>query len=155
MSDAVAAEPPPRARGRSRLLFAGALVVAAFAGFAGSYLGYVTPAAWLSKDSASGTHAPVPGYVDVPRIMLPLAGGGRQLVLSVKMETTADQMAGIEHQMPRILDSFNGFLSNIDPAAFDRRGVLEIVRAELQARVDILLGEARAGNVLITEFAIQ
>ena len=57
--------------------------------------------------------------------------------------------------MPRILDSFNSFLSDIDPAAFDRRGVLEIVRAELQTRVDMLLGEPRVGNVLITEFAIQ
>lgn len=155
MSDATADEQPPARRGRSKLLLAGAVLIAGFGGFAASYLGYVSPTALMASDKAAEAHGPAPGYVDVPRIMLPLAGRNRQLVLSIKLETTAEQVAGIEQQMPRILDSFNSFLSDIDPGAFDRRGVLEIVRAELQARVDMLLGEPRVGNVLITEFAIQ
>lgn len=124
-------------------------------GVAASYLGYITPSALTAGGAAAERQGPVSGYVDVPRIMLPLAGRDRQLVLTIKLETTAEHVADIEHQLPRILDSFNSFLSDIDPAAFDRRGVLEIVRAELQTRVDMLLGEQRVGNVLITEFAIQ
>lgn len=155
MSDAVADEQLPAKRGRSKLLLAGVVLIAGLGGFAASYLGFVSPSALLASEEKAEAHGPLPGYVDVPRIMLPLAGRNRQLVLSIKLETTADHVAGITQQLPRILDSFNSFLSDIDPAAFDRRGVLEIVRAELQTRVDMLLGEPRVGNVLITEFAIQ
>ena len=155
MSDATADEAPSAGRRKSGLIIVAAVLVAGLGAFAAGYLGYVAPMAMLTADKKAVDHAPAPGFVDVPRIMLPMAGRDRQLVLSIKLETTADQVANIEHQMPRILDSFNSFLSDIDPAAIDRRGVLEIIRAELQTRVDMLLGGARIGNVLITEFAIQ
>lgn len=155
MSDAIADDLPPARRGRSMILLAGAVLVAGLLGFAASFLGYVSPTAWMSGEGAAKVRGPGPDYVDVPRIMLPLAGRNRQLVLSIKLETTPEYAANIQQQMPRILDSFNSFLSDIDPAAFDRRGVLEIVRAELQTRVDMVLGAQPVENVLITEFAIQ
>ena len=57
--------------------------------------------------------------------------------------------------MPRILDTFTGFLSGIDPAAYDKRGVLEIIRAELLARTRYVLGETAAKDLLITEFRFK
>lgn len=156
MSDATAEETsPPAERGKSRLIFVVVLLIAGLGAFAAGYLGYASPITVLAGGGTVKEHEPAPGFVDVPRIMLPMAGRDRQLVLSIKLETTTDNVAGIEQQMPRILDSFNGFLSDIDPAAIERRGVLEIIRAELQTRIDTLLGGAGTGNVLITEFAIQ
>ena len=43
--------------------------------------------------------------------------------------------------MPRITDSYNGFLSRIDSSAFSRRGILEIIRAELATRTRFVLGD--------------
>ena len=57
--------------------------------------------------------------------------------------------------MPRITDSYNGFLSQIDAAAFSRRGILEILRAELATRTRFVLGDAALRDLLITEFRIQ
>ena len=57
--------------------------------------------------------------------------------------------------IPRLLDSFNGFLTDIDPAAFEKRGILDIVRDELATRAVFVLGKEAFTDVLITEFRIQ
>lgn len=76
-------------------------------------------------------------------------------MLSIKLECAPEKVAQVQLMMPRLSDSFTGFLSDIEPAAIDRRGVLEIIRAELRARADMVLGSGVIDNVLITEFAIQ
>ena len=43
----------------------------------------------------------------------------------------------------------------IDAAAFSRRGILEIIRAELATRTRFVLGDAAVRDLLITEFRIQ
>ena len=45
--------------------------------------------------------------------------------------------------------------SGIDPAAYDKRGVLEIIRAELLARTRYVLGEDAIKDLLITEFRFK
>ena len=67
---------------------------------------------------------------------------------------TLDQ-AQIAHLMPRILDAFTAFLSGIDPAAYDKRGVLEIIRAELLTRSRYVLGTDALKDLLITEFRFK
>lgn len=57
--------------------------------------------------------------------------------------------------MPRVVDAFNGLLAGIDPAALDRRGILEILRAEMATRARFVLGEDAVRDLLITEFRIQ
>ena len=57
--------------------------------------------------------------------------------------------------MPRVSDAFTSFLSGIDPAAYDKRGVLEIIRAELLARTRYVLGEDAIKDLLITEFRFK
>ena len=57
--------------------------------------------------------------------------------------------------LPRITDSFNSLLSQVDPVAFSRRGILEIIREELATRSRLILGDAAVRDLLITEFRIQ
>ncbi|MDO5640948.1 MAG: flagellar basal body-associated FliL family protein [Paracoccus sp. (in: a-proteobacteria)] len=154
MTDVTAEEIPPSGRGRSGLILAAMVLIAGLGAFAAGFLGVVQPSKLLAGWAGPKVEHITPGYVEVPRITLPLPGRDRQLVMGIMLETTTDRVPGIESQMPRILDSYNGFLSGIDPGALDRRGVLEIIRAELQARTDMLLGGAGTGEVLITEFAI-
>lgn len=154
MADTTKNRTSTKGRGRSALTMAVLLSLAGAGSFAAAYAGLVSPLAMLRSGEVSGKAAKA-GFVDVPRIMVPLSGGERQLALSVKLEVAPERAAAIKQQMPRILDSFNLFLSNIAPAAMDRRGVLEIIRAELQTRINMLLGEVGAAKVLITEFAIQ
>ncbi|WBU60208.1 flagellar basal body-associated FliL family protein [Paracoccus albus] len=154
MADTTKNPSTSRGRGRPALIMAALLFLAGAGSFAAAYAGLVSPLAMLRSGEMTGKNAAV-GFVEVPRIMVPMLGGTRQIVLSVKLEAEPERVAAIKQQMPRILDSFNLFLSNIAPAAIDRRGVLEIIRTELQTRIDMLLGEVGAAKVLITEFAIQ
>ena len=155
MSDIPADAAPAEPKRRARLMIPAVVTVAGLAAFAAGFLGFVSPTALISGAGPAENRAPPPDFVDVPRIVVPMAGRDRQLALGIKLETAPADVAGIELMMPRISDSFTGFLSDIDPAAIDRRGVLEIIRGELQLRAGMLLGPDITANVLITEFAIQ
>lgn len=149
MSEIVLAETPqtPARRGKWLAL---ALLVAALTGFGASYSGTLLPSSLLSRNSA----LPIATYTDVPRLSIPM-GNARVLILAVKLETRAESQALAESEMPRILDSFNRFLTNIDPAAFHRRGVLEIIRQELLTRAQHIAGSDAIIDLLVTEFTIQ
>lgn len=128
------------------------------AGFASTYLGFWSPTALVS--GGADEHAPaessVAVFVPVPRVELNLPGGrGRMLALSASIETDTAHSAEVEHLMPRVSDAFASFLSGVDPAAYDKRGVLEIIRAELVTRTRYVLGEEPVKDLLITEFLIR
>lgn len=153
MAAAEAEEPPPRKRGRRLLLLALPLVAAGL-GFGSGYAGLWSPLALLSGPAREA--GPEIVFVDLPPIALTLPDTNpRMLHLVVKIETVAANRAVVEEMTPRLIDSFNTFLTGIAPAAFDRRGILEIVREELGNRARLALGEGVAAEVLIQEFAIR
>lgn len=156
MTDATAdlVPDPATPSGRKRLIPILAAVLLAGGGFASTYLGLWSPTSLMPRKEAPA--APAVIFVAVPVIELTIPGGmGRSLILSASLETDSTHRAEVEHLMPRILDSFTGFLSGIDPAAYDKRGVLEIIRAELLVRARHALGEAAAKDLLITEFRFK
>ncbi|MFD1883725.1 flagellar basal body-associated FliL family protein [Paracoccus pacificus] len=156
-ASASATEGPPRS-GKKMLLLAGITVLAVAAGFAGSYLGYVPLPAFASRAEDPATENPFAGieFVDVPAVMVTIPGNpARQVVLAAKLEVDAANRAAVEHMQPRIADTFNTFLSAIDPQAFERRGILDIIRTELATRVEMVLGKGLVRDVLITQFGIR
>lgn len=145
---------PPKASGRKLIPLLAAVLLAG-GGFASTYLGLWSPAALLTaKEDAPALSTIV--FVTLPVIELNIPGGaGRSLVLGASLETDAIHKAAITQMMPRILDTFTGFLADIDPGAYDKRGVLDIIRAELLARARYVLGEAAVKDLLITEFRFK
>ncbi|MCJ1900693.1 MULTISPECIES: flagellar basal body-associated FliL family protein [Paracoccus] len=140
------------------LLPLGLALVLGGAGFASTWLGFWSPMSLLAprQEKAQPVAAPAVAFVDIPQIVLTLAGPrARTLVMTVKIETDQNRRAEVEHLIPRLLDSFNGFLTDIDPAAFEKRGILDIVRDELATRAVFVLGKEAFTDVLITEFRIQ
>ncbi|MCZ0960245.1 flagellar basal body-associated FliL family protein [Paracoccus benzoatiresistens] len=154
MTDATL-DPPSQPSGKKKLMPLLAAVLLAGGGFASTYLGLWSPAAMLApKEDAPA--APAVIFVEVPTIELIIPGGsGRSLVLSASIETDSAHQADVTHLMPRVLDTFTGFLSGIDPAAYDKRGVLEIIRAELVTRSRYVLGNEAIKDLLITEFRFK
>lgn len=135
-------------------------VIALAGGFASTYAGLWSPMGLVGGGArtAEQAHDPLPAvaFVDVPRIVLTIPGERTQtLAMTVMIEVQPEQKAQATALMPRITDAYNGFLSRIDPAAFSRRGILEIVRAELATRTRFILGDAAVRDLLITEFRIQ
>lgn len=146
---------PPRSRGRLLVMLA-PLVLGAI-GFASTYLGYWSPALLLGPPrQEAGASISTAVFVDVPGIELNIPGsGGRQLILSAVIETDGTHSQQVSYLMPRVRDAFFGFLSGIDPAAYDKRGVLEVIRTEMVTRSRFVLGQDAVNDLLITEFRIR
>lgn len=158
MTDATAnpvPDQPAKAAGKKKLIAIMLPFVLAAGGFATTYLGLWSPTAMLtSKEEAPALPGAV--FVAVPEIELTIPGGsGQSLILSASIETDGAHAAEVTYLMPRVLDSFNTFLSGIDPAAYDKRGVLEIIRAELLTRSRYVLGNDALKDLLITEFRFR
>lgn len=133
-------------------------VLALGAGAGSTLAGLWSPMALLgpAETAAAARAVPAVAFLDVPRIVLSLPGsGGRSLVVTAMIDTDPLQADQAKLLMPRVVDAFNGLLAGIDPAALDRRGILEILRAEMATRARFVLGEDAVRDLLITEFRIQ
>jgi len=150
-------EDVPRKSLGKRLLPIMLPVLALAVGFGASYSGLLSPLSMLAAPSAPATQTPPDVvFLDVPRIILTIPGERTQtLALAAVIEVEPAAAATAHLLMPRITDSFNGFLSQIDAAAFSRRGILEIIREELATRTRFILGDTAVRDLLITEFRIQ
>lgn len=154
--DASQAQEKPQKK-RSRLLLPLAVAALGGGGFASTWLGIWSPLTMISDAQATARPAiPQVDFVTIPTIEVPIPGGTRRsVVLTASIETDAAERPRIEHLMPRISDSFTGFLTKIDAAAYEKRGVLEVIRAELLIRSRFILGEDPVKELLITEFRIK
>ncbi|MBK4214995.1 flagellar basal body-associated FliL family protein [Paracoccus caeni] len=157
MAKAAADPPKETAPRRGRLLPFVAALTLARGGFASTYLGYWSPVALIGDLTGHGQRSPLGEslFVALPVIEMNLPGSERELTLSLSIETDTAHKKKIDQLMPRLRDAFTIFLSGIDPAAYDKRGVLEIIRAELKTRAQLVLGDQVAKDVLITEYRIR
>ncbi len=161
MSDAAADAVPAPPKGGIKKLMPLILAVAMLgAGFGSTFLGFWSPMALLKPVP----HEPVPEeaaastaqFVSLPQIVLTLPGPQlRTLVMTVQIETDQVHSPEVEHLTPRLSDAFNSFLADIAPSAFEKRGILDIVRDELATRAVFVLGDKAFSDILITEFRIQ
>ncbi len=158
MTEAITAPDENRPSRRGLLLSLALAGVLAAAGFGTVYFGIWSPRDMLSApaDTTATPALPPVVFVEVPVIEVPVPGGrDRNLVLAVSIETDEAGRGTITHLLPRVSDSFTTFLTGIDPAAYDKRGVLEVIRTELVSRARMVLGEEPVKDILITEFRFK
>lgn len=150
------AETKPRKKGM--LIPIAATLILGGAGFASTYLGMWSPAAMLSAPAEAKVAHPASQaeFVDIPTIEIIIPGGrARSLILSATIESDTTHKSQVQHLMPRVSDAFTTFLSDVDPSAYDKRGVLEIIRTELVARTRLVVGDEAVKDLLITEFRFK
>lgn len=154
---APAADPAPPKK-RKLLLPLVATVLLGAAGFASTYLGLWTPSALLGSHEADAVEpeAPKTAFVTLPPIQVSLVSGRHSvLLIAAVLETEDSAVEAVTAQLPRVQDTFNSFLSGIDPEAFDKRGVLDIIKYELTARAREALPDLPVSDLLITEFRLK
>ncbi|WP_405403521.1 flagellar basal body-associated protein FliL [Paracoccus sp. Ld10] len=158
MTDIVAAAPEKASGKKGLLIPLVATLVLGGAGFASSYLEFWSPSGMLSGPEApvASTEHMAVEFIDVPTIEIVIPGGrARSLIMSATIETDTTHKSEVTHLMPRVSDAFTTFLSGVDPAAYEKRGVLEVIRAELVTRTRFVLGEEPVKDLLITEFRFK
>ncbi|MTH80024.1 flagellar basal body-associated FliL family protein [Paracoccus aestuariivivens] len=145
-------------RGPKPIVLALTFILLAGGGFISTFIGTWSPLGFFNSEHSGPVQRfqSKAEFVAIPQIILTLPGAQmRTLVMAIQIETTVSKKQEVQVLLPRLSDSFNSFLSSIDIGAFEKRGILEIIRDELANRAVYVLGKESFSDVLITEFRIQ
>lgn len=93
--------------------------------------------------------------VDPVVISLPEGAQAEYLRFTAQLEVNAPHQAEVAGLMPRILDILNGYLRAIDVAELEDPAALIRIRAQLLRRIQIVTGDGRVRDLLVTEFVLN
>ncbi len=125
-----------------------------YAVFSGLILGHG------SETATNGTTAealPEIAFLPVDAITVTLGEGEneRHLRFISQVEVAKEYDDEVTLLMPRILDVLNGYLRAVDPAELKVPSALVRVRAQMLRRIQIVTGEGRVRDLLITEYLLN
>lgn len=148
---------PPK---RSRLPLILGLVLALAMGGGGFYATYsgliMAPG---GTGAAHDSPGPLPdiAFVPVDPVVISLGptARNRHLRMTAQLEVGKPHAAEVAMLLPRILDVLNGYLRAIEIAQIEDPAALVRIRAQLLRRVQMVTGEGRVRDLLITEFVLN
>lgn len=88
-------------------------------------------------------------------ISLGAAAQSRHLRFTAQLEVAAAHSAEVALLQPRILDVLNGYLRAVEVAELEDPSALVRIRAQMLRRIQIVSGEGRVRDLLITEFVLN
>lgn len=161
MSDAhpEALSPPPK---RSKLPVILGLVLMLGLGGGGFYAAYGGLIPGLARpEEGDGGKAPddLPeiAFVPIERMVVSLGAepGGRFLHFTGQIEIEKAQEAAMQLILPRVTDVLNGYLRAVEVSDLENPAALVRLRAQMLRRVQMISGEGRVRDLLVTEFVIN
>jgi flagellar FliL protein len=163
MTDAaeiIEVEPAEKPRkGKLGLVFGlvGALALGG-GGFYAVYAGLVDPSGLFAHEEKPG-EAVLAGIAFVPMdpimISLPPGSSARHLRFSGQLEVAPEHSAEVAGLMPRILDVLNTYLRAVEVRDLEQPASIARLRAQMLRRVQVVTGEGRVRDLLITEFVLN
>ncbi len=93
--------------------------------------------------------------VDPVVISLGAAGANRHLKMTTQIEVAKTHAPEVAMLMPRILDVINSYLRAVDVAQLQDPAALVRIRAQLLRRIQVVTGEGRVRDLLVTEFVLN
>jgi flagellar protein FliL len=166
MADAEAPQDvaPKKASKKPLILGLVLAIVGGGAGFYATWSGMLGGAAETAADShgEGGTDdhtaaLPAVAFVPITPVVISLGrdASSRHLRMTAQLEVGPPFAAEVTHLLPRILDVLNGYLRAIDVAELENPSGLVRIRAQLLRRIQIVTGEGRVQDLLITEFVLN
>lgn len=109
------------------------------------------------KDTPEAAALPDIAFVPIDPMIVPIGAGrsGRFLHFTAQIEVAKAYQADVTLLMPRILDVLNGYLRAVAVSDLEDPSALVRLRAQMLRRVQIVTGEGRARDLLVTEFVIN
>ncbi|MCB1366714.1 MAG: flagellar basal body-associated FliL family protein [Rhodobacteraceae bacterium] len=155
-------EDAPSTGGRKGLLLGllGAVILGG-GGFYAAYSGLIGGAGDAGHDTDSPPVAtpadPGIGFVPLDPLVVSLghAATNRYLRFSAQLEIDQLYREEVELLKPRVLDVLNGFLRAVDSRDIESPESLGWLRAQMLRRVQVVTGEGRVRDLLITEFVLN
>lgn len=151
--------PDAAPRKTSKLPLILALVGALVLGGGGFYATYSGLLLGPSGEAAEQTVADLPDIAFVPLeplvISLPPGSGSKHLRFSSQLEVATSHAQEVTLLMPRILDVLNGYLRAVETRDLEDPSALVRLRAQMLRRIQIVTGEGRVRDLLVTEFVLN
>ncbi|MDY6860933.1 MAG: flagellar basal body-associated FliL family protein [Pseudomonadota bacterium] len=112
---------------------------------------------------ATASHAPAsPAQGDIAFVALdPLivslgpGSASRHLRFAAQLEVAPAYESEVSHLMPRVLDVLNSYLRAVELSDLEDRSALVRLRAQMLRRVQVVTGNGRVRDLLITEFVLN
>lgn len=152
-------EEAPKKRSKKPLLIG--LVLALVLGGGGFYATFSGMILGGGEDHAEEEHAPGPltgvAFVPLETIVISLASdsGSEHLRFTAQLEVVDTAAADVTTLTPRILDVINSYLRAIDTASIEDPQAMARLRAQMLRRIQVVTGEGRVRDLLITEFVLN
>lgn len=160
MSEPQADDQPPARKSKLPLLLG--LVLALLLGGGGFFAAYSgmlfgTPSAEEVAEEPEIAPLPDIAFVPIAPMVISLGQGGsaRHLRFTAQVEVTKSHESEVTLLMPRILDVLNGYLRAVDVRDLEDPTALIRLRAQMLRRVQIVAGEGRVRDFLVTEFVLN
>ncbi len=148
----------PRKSSRKPLIFGlvGAILLGGggfYATYSGLVLGHAEPKAEEQTVDPLGDIA----FVPIEQMVLSLgpAASSQYLRFTAQLEVSSAHAAEVTLLKPRILDVLNGYLRAVDTAELEDPAALVRLRAQMLRRIQIVTGEGRVRDLLVTEFVLN
>jgi flagellar protein FliL len=151
----------PKKRSKLPLIIGAVLaLVLGGGGFFAVYSGMIlAPAGDHAEGEEVEKVSPLPDIAFVPVepviITLPEASTSDHLRFTAQLEVATTHVAEVTLLLPRILDVLNSYLRAIDVAEIEDSAALVRIRAQLLRRIQIVTGEGRVRDLLVTEFVLN
>jgi flagellar protein FliL len=109
-----------------------------------------------AHEDGTGTMPDI-AFVPVDPMVISLGAASRNshLRFTAQLEVQSGAVADVTLLLPRIMDVLNGYLRAIDVAEIEDPGALVKMRAQMLRRVQIVSGENRVRDLLVTEFVLN
>ncbi len=159
------AETPPKKRSKLPLILG---VVLAIAGGGGGFMAVrmgLLGGSGTTHESvpeaeadahAAPTIAPVTYVALDPLIVnMPRSTGRQFLRFAASLEVVDGQAGAVEALKPRIADVMNSYLRAVEPEDFEDQMILTLIRSQLLRRIQVVTGEGRVRDLLVTEFVLN
>ncbi|HEX9857987.1 MAG TPA: flagellar basal body-associated FliL family protein, partial [Paracoccaceae bacterium] len=112
-----------------------------------------------AEPAAHAAPGPLPDIAFVPVdplvISLGSAGTSSHLRMASQLEVAKPHAAEVALLMPRILDVLNSYLRAVEVAQLEDPTALVRLRSQMLRRIQIVTGEGRVRDLLITEFVLN
>jgi flagellar FliL protein len=156
------AEEPPKKKSKLPLII-GVVLALVFGGggfyatWSGMLIGDHTASVEGHGDTVTPGSLPDITFVPVDPVVISLgtAVGATHLRFTAQLEVNSKSKDEVAMLMPRILDVLNGYLRAVEVAQLRDPSALVRLRAQMLRRVQIVTGEGRVRDLLITEFVLS
>jgi flagellar protein FliL len=153
------AEEVPKKRSKKPLLIG--LVLASVFGGGGFYAAFSGLILGGDEGHKDAGHAPGPltgiAFVPLETIVISLGpdSGSEHLRFTAQLEVVDTAATDVTTLTPRILDVVNSYLRAIDTASIEDPHAMARLRAQMLRRIQVVTGEGRVRDLLITEFVLN